>query len=203
MAVSRLNATTAATAAFHEIPDNSVPLPVQLLNFNAINENNEYVFLKWQTALEENNDHFDVERSSDGTHFDKILTVKAVGNSTTLQSYSAADNTVVRGINFYRLKQVDTDGHATYSEVKMVKFGVGVAPLVYPNPVSAVLTALPGSELIREIVIYNVQGRAVQFAMGNSTEAPMKVNISLLPAGVYFLKVKTDSQVYQFKIAKQ
>ena len=99
--------------------------------------------------------------------------------------------------------QCAKDGHYIYSEVKMVKFGIGVSPLVYPNPVNTVFTALPGSELIREIVIYNVQGRAVQFAMGNSTEAPMKVNVSLLPVGIYFLKVKTDTQIFQYKIIRQ
>lgn len=203
MAVSSFNATTISTAGFHEIPDTSTPLPIQLLNFTAINQNNQNVLLTWQTAQEENNDHFDVERSSDGTKFDKILTVKGAGNSSSITTYSAMDNAPVRGFDFYRLKQVDTDGRFAYSEIKMVKFGVGVEPLIYPNPVNTVFTAVPGSDLIREIVIYNAQGRAVQFAMGNSTEAAMKVNVSLLPIGVYFLKVKTDSQIFQYKIVRQ
>ena len=63
---------------------------------------------------------------------------------------------------------------------RKVKFGIDVAPLIYPNPVSTVFTAVSGKELIREIVIYNAQGRAVQFVMGNSTDADMKVNVSLL-----------------------
>ena len=47
------------------------------------------------------------------------------------------------------------------------------------------------------------EGRAVQFVMGNSTDADLKVNVSLLSGGVYFLKVKTDSQIYQFKMIKK
>jgi hypothetical protein len=39
--------------------------------------------------------------------------------------------------------------------------------------------------------------------MGNSTDTDMKVNISYLPKGIYFLKVKTDSKIYQFKIARE
>jgi hypothetical protein len=201
MGVSSTNAAIQSTASF-KISDNSV-LPVQLLNFTANNEQNQYVSLAWQTAMEENNDHFEVERSTDATHFEKIITVKAVGNSSVLQSYSTADNIPVKGINFYRLKQIDSDGRLSYSLTEKVKFGIGVAPLIYPNPVKSVFTAVSGAELIREIVIYNVQGRAVQFVMGNSTEADMKVNISLLSKGVYFLKVKTDSQNYQFKIVHE
>ena len=198
MGVSSTNATTTSTASF-KFTDGSV-LPVQLLNFTATNEQNQYVALGWQTAMEVHSDHFDVERSTDGEHFEKIISVKAAGNSNVVLSYSSADNEPVKGFNFYRLKQVDSDGRFNYSPVEKVKFGIGVAPLIYPNPVKSVFTAVSGAELIREIVIYNVQGRAVQFVMGNSTEADMKVNISLLPKGVYFLKVKTDSQNYQFKI---
>ncbi|MDP4212563.1 MAG: discoidin domain-containing protein [Bacteroidota bacterium] len=202
MAVSSLNSTTLSTATFDNLLENSTNLPVQLLNFTAVNVQNQYISLTWQTATEENNDHFDVERSTDGITFTKIATVKAVGNSSTLQSYSAADNDPAPGMDFYRLKQVDSDGHFVYSSVDSVKFGSGDGPLVYPNPVHTVITAVPGTDLIREIVIYNVQGRAVQFAMGNSTLEEMKVNVYALPAGVYILKVKTDPKIYQFKIIK-
>ena len=202
MAVSSL-ATTTSTATFDNLTENASTLPVQLLNFTAINVQNQYVSLSWQTSMEENNDHFEVERSTDGSHFTKIVTVKAVGNSSITQSYSAMDNEPVKGINLYRLKQVDYDNHFSYSPVVTVKFGSGVAPLVYPNPVNSVFTAVQGSELIREIVMYNIQGRAVQFAMGNSTGEDMKVNISGLAKGIYILKIKTDSKIFQVKIVRE
>ncbi len=202
MGVSSTNATTASTALFM-ITDNTIPLPVELLNFSAANVNNDYVSLKWQTSMEENNDHFEVERSTNATSFESILSIKSLGNSSTLQIYSSRDNAPSTGINYYRLKQVNKDGHSTYSDTQKVKFGDNVAPLIYPNPVNTLFTAVSGKELIREIVIYNAQARAVQFVIGNSTDADLKVNISLLPDGVYFLKVKTDSQIYQFKMIKK
>jgi hypothetical protein len=66
-----------------------------------------------------------------------------------------------------------------------------------------IILAVSGKELIREIVIYDGQGRSVQFVMGNSTDEDMKVNVSLLSKGVYILKVKTDSRDYQFKMIKK
>ena len=135
--------------------------------------------------------------------FETIIRVKSLGNSSTTQSYSARDDAPIKGINYYRLKQVDSDGRITYSITQKVKFGVDVAPLIYPNPVSNLFTAVSGKELIREIVIYDAQGRAVQFVMGNSTDEDLKVNVSLLSKGVYILKVKTDSQDYQFKMIKK
>jgi hypothetical protein len=203
MAVSSLSTTATTTANFDNLNESSTPLPIQLLNFTANNEQDEYVSLKWQTGMEENNDHFEIERSTDGVNFVKIITVKAVGNSNTIQSYAATDAKPAKGLNFYRLKQVDIDSRYTYSSVRLVKFGTDIAPLVFPNPVSDIFTAVSGSELIREIVIYNVQGKAVQFAMGNSTDADMKVNISRLATGIYYLKVKTNTKIFQFKIVKE
>jgi F5/8 type C domain/Secretion system C-terminal sorting domain/Fibronectin type III domain len=202
MGVSSRNATIASTAVFTNVTENSSVVTTPLLNFTATNERNLYVALAWQTSMKEDIDHFEIQRSTNATDFTTILQVKAVGDSTVIQSYSTNDNTPVRGINFYHLKQVDTAGKFIYSPTAMVKFGTGISPLIYPNPVSTVFTAVPGSELIREIVIYNVEGRAVQFAVGNSTSTEMKVNVSLLPKGVYFLKVKTDSQIYKFKLER-
>jgi hypothetical protein len=153
--------------------------------------------------MEENNDHFDVERSTDASNYVKITTVKAVGNSSTLQSYAAVDNTPANGINFYRLKQVDIDNRYSYSPVQRVKFGVGVAPVIYPNPVNSLFTAVAGTDPILEMVIYNLQGKAVQFSMGNNIGDETIVNISSVASGIYILKVKTISKDYQFKIVKE
>ena len=202
MGVSSTNATTTSTAMFM-ITDNTIPLPVELLNFTANNVNNSYVSLDWKTSMEENNDYFEVERSGNLTGFGPVIRVKSLGNSTTPQTYSTRDDAPIKGINYYRLKQVDLDGRITYSDTQKVKFGVDVAPVIYPNPVSTLFTAVSGKELIREIVIYDAQGRAVQFVMGNSTDEDLKVNVSLLSKGVYILKVKTDSQNYQFKMIKK
>ncbi len=202
MAVSSTNATTTSTAKFM-ITDNAMASPIELLNFTANNVNNKYVSLNWQTGFEENNDYFEVEHSDNPTEFEPVVLVKSLGNSTTPQTYSARDDAPTLGINYYRLKQVDSGGRTTYSSTQKVKFGVDVAPLIYPNPVSTLFTAVSGKELIREIVIYDAQGRAVQFVMGNSTDEDLKVNVSLLSKGVYILKVKTDSQDYQFKMIKK
>src|SRR5205807_1298663 len=44
-------------------------LPIKLLNFNAKSENDK-INLTWTTESEINNDHFSIEKSSDGKAFD-------------------------------------------------------------------------------------------------------------------------------------
>jgi len=47
-----------------------------------------------------------------------------------------------------------------------------------------------------------LQGRVVQFSRGSTIIEDLKINISRLSSGVYYLKLKTDSKIYQVKIVK-
>ncbi len=97
-------------------------LPIELVGFETSVEG-AGVLLKWSTASEIDNDHFTVERSSDAVLFDGIGRVAAIGQSNTLQHYSFKDMAPGRGINYYRLRQTDTDGTTTFSSVISVEIG--------------------------------------------------------------------------------
>ncbi|MEO1418628.1 MAG: hypothetical protein AAFW00_25340 [Bacteroidota bacterium] len=76
--------------------------------------------LKWATSSEQNADYFNVERSIDGTFFTSLGTVRAAGNSQTVQNYKFTDENVnnIKGQTiYYRLKQVDFNGANEYSQV--------------------------------------------------------------------------------------
>ena len=118
--------------------DNSAPLPVTLLDFNAEAINEKEVLCKWTTASEINSSHFEVERSFDGLKFEFIGSVKAAGNSSQVLHYSLLDPSPQVGINYYRLKQFDMDGTFKYSAVVSVRFNPNAVYQVniYPNPSS-------------------------------------------------------------------
>ncbi|MDO7850332.1 hypothetical protein [Hymenobacter convexus] len=119
------------------------PLPVELTDFTATAVKNVDAALVWHTATEKNNDHFEVERSLNGTDFAKIGQVKGQGNAATPTAYALTDAGIGRkaaGLVYYRLRQVDTDGTATYSPVRTVAFTAAAAePAIglYPNPASS------------------------------------------------------------------
>ena len=104
-------------------PSVAAALDVKWLSFTGINNGNSNL-LEWSTATEINNDHFDIERSSNGISFEKIGIVKGSGNSSTPLHYQAADNHPLGGNNYYRLRQIDIDGKYTYSVVIIVANGV-------------------------------------------------------------------------------
>lgn len=92
-------------------------LPIELLYFNADKATCHQNMLTWSTATETNNDHFDIESSSDGMNFVKIKEIPGAINSMNTMSYSYLDPSPSNSLNYYRLKQVDTDGLYKYSDI--------------------------------------------------------------------------------------
>jgi len=89
-------------------------LPITLTNFDAV-LNNGAVDLTWTTLLESNADHFDIERSTDGTKWDVIGKVAAKGNSSIATNYSFTDGNPGSGTIEYRIHGYDKDGRPTVS----------------------------------------------------------------------------------------
>lgn len=91
---------------------------------DVINLNAEYssglVKVQWQTSSEINVEKFIIEKSADGTNFNKLTTESAKGSSS---SYSVFDlnphskNTVL----YYRVKVVDYDGSLNISDPVSVR----------------------------------------------------------------------------------
>ncbi len=72
------------------------------------------------------------------------------------------------------------------------------SPHIFPNPVSDALFVIPNGEPITAVRLLSSLGRQQQVTLSNN-----KINLSHLPAGVYFLSIITTSNNYQFKILKK
>ena len=116
-------------------------LPVNLVSFNA-SKTASTVGLNWSTANEINNNYFNVERSSNSVDFSSIATLASKasnGNSSSVLNYSFQDDLKnIGNAAYYRLKQVDVNGTASYSNIVLVTNNeVNVqAVAVYPNPIA-------------------------------------------------------------------
>jgi hypothetical protein len=105
-------------------------LPVVLTSFSAVNSDGN-IALTWSTSEEINNDHFKIQKSTDGETF---VTIGQL-NSNTTNSYSYTDNDASSSSpSYYRLLQVDIDGSATYSSIIKVSSTTSTKASVYPNP---------------------------------------------------------------------
>ncbi|KXJ04558.1 hypothetical protein AC249_AIPGENE23431, partial [Exaiptasia diaphana] len=109
-------------------------LPVELITFEGYHKN-RMNFLRWTTASEINNDKFEIERSSHPSQgFEKIGEVDGAGTTNQMAEYDWIDQNPVNGLNYYRLKQIDFDGHFEYSSVIALTAEMQDGYALYPNP---------------------------------------------------------------------
>lgn len=162
-----------------------IPLPIELLSFNAKANENKTVNLEWSTATEINNDFFTIEKSIDGEKWDYVGEKKGAGNSNAQINYSMIDTEPYNGISYYRLKQTDFDGTYAYSDIRSVQFQSIGELSVYPNPASTYFV-VEGLEQRANLSLYKANGQIVKTVNINPNE---KINVTELAPGQYTLKI--------------
>ncbi|MBS1624623.1 MAG: T9SS type A sorting domain-containing protein [Bacteroidetes bacterium] len=179
-------------------------LPVKLISFTADKYEGTQSQLRWATASEINNDHFEIERSADGINWEKIAEVKGHGTTNEQQNYTTIDEKPMDGSNYYRLKQVDEDGKFEYSDIAVVNFDATATEhvnttimQVYPNPLAsgrALNIALrESSDNIKQIVITNEMGQVVYTNDMQDQMQEYMVQGLDLAAGIYIVNVVSDA----------
>ena len=155
-------------------------LPVVLTGFEANLSTGNKVTISWTTSQEENSDHFTVEKSTDGIHWQTVAVVKAAGNSSLPINYSASDATPSTGANMYRIAMVDLNGKTSYTIIRNVRLNALGHISLFPNPAADVMNIslgnVPGADW--SLVIYNHVGQMVgkyKFSK-NTTTASLPVN---------------------------
>ncbi len=180
-------------------------LPIELMSFEA-KADEEKVHLKWSTATEKNNESFTVEKAIDGENFSTVAIVKAAGNSSARKDYYSADPSPYQGLSYYRLKQSDFDGKANYSKIIAVEFVKEEDGLkIYPNPSNGIVTIEFLEQLVSQstrITLKNVYGKQLKFNQVISKNQ-IKLDLSELPAGVYFIGITTGTKTIERKIVLQ
>lgn len=177
----------------------NVVLPITLSSFKGISkmEGNQ---LNWQTATEINNNYFALERSFNGAEFIEIARVNGSGTSTSVHKYEYLDRTPQKGINYYKLKQIDYDENSKSSEVISVNRDFESPYLeVYPNPTNSLLTVALSEDYTATLL--NALGYSVfTFAHTKNEGEKIILDVSSYSKGIYILKVYSNQKIYIKKI---
>ena len=163
-------------------------LPVELISFEALAVDRE-VKLTWETESELNNSHFEVEWSQDGAKFETIGTIEGNGTTNGFHSYRYFHTEPVDGDNYYRLRQVDFDGHFEYSDISMATLESSdqISIHIYPNPATDYLMIESDIIIDEPVRIFNLNGQMVRefYLQSGSTH----LSIIDLPRGTYFVRM--------------
>ncbi len=144
--------------------------------------------LKWDASVDQKHRYFEVEKSIDRINF------VSIGRIEGSMLYRLIDNNPIIGNNFYRIKEVDVDGKAGYSNIINVVYNPAVHYLkLYPNPVKDNLNMrikLNTADKIN-IQISDLSGRIVNSIEVNagSTIQEYQIDTKRLSSSVYILKV--------------
>jgi hypothetical protein len=172
-----------------EVPIGLSALPVLFTKFETHCTNNG-ALVSWSTGSEINSNYFELQRSTNGNDWTSVATIKA-GNSSTGRTYQQLDQN--GGNAYYRIKQVDLDGHFIYTSIVSTNCEFKNMDMVlYPVPARDLLNVVIRSDksLKTQLLIVDGVGKIVRrmdatLLNGNNT---FQFNLKGLASGQYIIR---------------
>jgi hypothetical protein len=167
-------------------------LPIVLKSFSGRSESGTHK-LFWESEVEQNFSHYEVQASKEGAVFETVREVQGKGPGMyTLELKTS-------GKTFYRLKMVDKDGLFKYSGVVVLNASVG-SGRVYPNPTTGnVLVEVKQHQGTLEV--YDILGKKLQ----SQTVSPgmYQINLANYANGMYLIQLFVEGKLQTtYKILK-
>jgi hypothetical protein len=183
------NATNTVTATFSNFSPFIVTrkfgvIPVQLTSIVAFKRatGNE---IRWEVANEDAIDTYIIERSTNGTNFSAIGSVKA----SNARSYNFTDVATAGNVIYYRIKVVGLAGYVKYSSVVLIKQAADAGITVYPNPATQ-WVSISGLKGNTQLSLINAAGQIL--VQQKTAATTLSLDVMALPAGVYRIEVMED-----------
>ena len=167
----------------------TAPVPV---HFGSIQVQNNITSNRifWKTHSEAHTSVFKLERSANGNQFHEIGEVPAAGFSSATREYFIYDRQPLNGLNYYRIKMMETDGRFQHSAI-VKTYNKYTAGWNLVNNHAQNTIGIYGLETGDEIILVNPSGQKLfkTIAKGRFVEIPT----SGLANGIHFIRVVGNS----------
>lgn len=178
-----------------------VVLPIALLHFDAKMIANT-LQLTWATSDRSSARLFEIEKSKDGILYDAIATIKAKTNTEgNKMEYTYTDKATTHGIVLYRLRILDGEGRSSFSATQKMRLedNSSQQTYLYPNPVHNQLIVTNTKGFTAGHIVDLMGKRILELGLkeGNNT-----LELSELPKGVYWLQLKSSTDIENHQISK-
>ena len=170
-------------------------LSIELTHF-FVEKTERCVTVTWETTSEINNDYFTIQRSVDAKSWKDIGIKNGAGYSSEIQQYIFIDSIPLEGLSYYRLKQTDYNGTATFSDIKTILFSTNTKSVhLFPNPTYNSIT-IKGIA-ISDFQMFNKMGQDVteKISVTKIGDKNIIADLNRLNAGIYHLLV--DGKYYK------
>jgi hypothetical protein len=173
-------------------------LPVSWLSFTA-RPVGKTSLLSWSVTQDLLNEGFTIERSSSFSSNWEVIGYSESTRITGNENYSFTDANVRLGNTYlYRLRQQDSDGAISYSEIRTVTFsGNNSGITVRPNPAGdfVILTTPTNAFETLSFVLTNALGQKI--SEGNLPSGQSRIDLANLPAAVYQIIISDHSDYWE------
>jgi hypothetical protein len=167
--------------------------------------------VQWNVASEENIKGYEIERSTDGTHFTKVADQASAGNSDAAVAYNWLDVAPALGQYYYRIRSISYNDVIGYSNIVKVKLNRSTPAIyVFPNPVTQNTIHLQMNGMEKGVYAARLMNNLGQVVMSNyiahmggtATETLRPANTLL--AGIYQLEIAApDKKITTIKVIVQ
>jgi len=173
----------------------STILPISLVSFDAVNKGDQ-ILLSWVTSYEQNNDHFIVERSQNGSEWQYFESINGIGSAEGLSQYSLADALPFSGANYYRLLQVDQDGSRHISGITYVHYEHTGSIFTFDSESKSLLLA----ESFNTPIIATLVSMQGMIVLRNSYAPGESIVLDHLISGIYLVHLQNSEMSYSQKL---
>ena len=165
------------------------PLPLKLIAFSAIQQQNKSIFVYWNTANEINTSHFVLEESSNGRNFINAAEIAANGSGNNSYFYLLEQKNII----FLRLRIVDNDGRIEYSNIVKISQSTNESITISPNPAKNYLNIKINTARLdnTKATLTNIQGLVIKsFILHQGLQS---IDIVDLSNGLYYLQTEQET----------
>lgn len=172
----------------------TTPIAADVDGFDVTTVDRGGVRIQWKTLSEFNNDHFEIQHSTDGHFFETIGKLDGQWNTVEPRDYAFVDDRPLSGRNYYRLLQTDNNGYTAYS--KTVAIALETAPMpetsdwqvsYFPNPTRGKVQLRSSLEFTNFLIeVFDNKG---QLVLEKNIDSDETLDLSSLSAGIYHLSL--------------
>lgn len=189
----------------------SHPVAITLLQMTVSPANNNRdALLSWTTENEINNDHYEIQSSTDGIQFNYCGTVPGNGTTLSTHNYRYTDH-ITNGapVIYYRLKIVDLGGLFSTTKIVTLRL-IGNSNnnfIVYPSPftdkINVSLTV--SHDVAAQFRIFSFSGKESlrgNIPLTKGDNVAIVKDLENIPQGSYLLEVTAGDKRFVQKIIK-
>jgi hypothetical protein len=179
-------------------PSCSSVLPIELISFFG-EARHDKIDLAWRVATEQNVNRYFIEKSLDGLSWESLSTIRASNRTYASNlTYKISDNYPVKGLNYYRLTNIDDDNSRGLSAIVAVNY-TGDETIFWIEQTEDELIVHLKNEKSEGFDLLDNSGRIVMELNSNGSDR-IQVAKFTLNKGAYILKSRSADKLSHSKL---